>query len=150
MMQQLPVMRLTEASPSPNFSLPTPTPGLTAPIAEWGLVSVLIVLAAQSAVKWFGKKEEQESRLIESLICGLQTNQTELVDRLTKTQERLVETQERQQSLLVEMKEAILRMETTVHREHQAAFQKQEQAISELRAQIKLLQSRTLTPKQPV
>lgn len=133
-------MRLIAQTSIPQAT-PTPVSGI-APIAEWGVMGVLVLLAAQSAVKWFGKKEDQESRLIESLISGLQTNQTELVDRLTKTQERLVETQERQQAILSELKEAIVRMETTVHREHQQAFQKQEQAISELRAQIKILNSR--------
>lgn len=65
----------------------TPQPSqLQIPGAEWGLWGAIAFLSVRELFKWFQGKENSETKLLHSLIEGLQSSQAQLLKQLVETQ----------------------------------------------------------------
>jgi len=65
--------------------LAQPSPS-SIPGAEWGLWGAIAFLSVRELFKWFQGKENSETRLLHSLIEGLQSSQAQLLKQLVDTQ----------------------------------------------------------------
>ncbi len=56
------------------------------PGAEWGLWGAIAFLSVRELLKWLHAKENSETKLLHSLIEGLQSSQAQLLKQLVETQ----------------------------------------------------------------
>jgi ADP-glucose pyrophosphorylase len=102
-------------------------------IGEWGLTGAVAIIVLQNAWKWFHSKEDEESKLVKSLVDGLQSNQAKLL-------EQLVATQTKQYEAISELKEAIVTLGASVRQDNQSILKQHEEAIARLTLKLHQLE----------
>jgi hypothetical protein len=91
------------------------------------------IIVLQNAWKWFHSKEDEESKLVKSLVDGLQLNQAKLL-------EQLVQVQTKQHEAISELKEAIVALGASVRQDNQLILRQHEEAIARLNLKLNQLE----------